>query len=137
MFKLHGSITSLMVNQFMRNKLPLYGLNTNCARYFSSSSILNSIFRGTVNNPESGATVDINRGGPVNHLVINKILLNQNVSVTKSKLEELLKVKGVVINLPVVTPEGKKLLGELTGQSKYKGFLAYIFLYIKLLVKNM
>ena len=74
MFKLHGSITSLMVNQFMRNKLPLYGLNTNCARYFSSSSILNSIFRGTVNNPESGATVDINRGGPVNHLVINKIL---------------------------------------------------------------
>ena len=79
----------------------------------------------------------INSEESATHLVINKILLNQNVSVTKSKLEELLKVKGVVINLPVVTPEGKKLLGELTGQSKYKGFLAYIFLYIKLPVKNM
>lgn len=29
-----------------------------------------------------------------------KILLNQNLPVTKSKLEELLKVKGVEINLP-------------------------------------
>lgn len=46
----------------------------------------------------------INSEESATHLVINKILLNQNLSVTQSKLVELLKVKGVEINLPVVTP---------------------------------
>ena len=90
----------------MINKLPLYGLNSIAGRSFPAqrSSILNSIFRRSVNSPESGAIVHINSGEPANHLVINKILLNQNLSVTQSKLVELLKVKGVEINLPVVTP---------------------------------
>ena len=43
---------------------------------------------------------------------------------------ELLKVKGVEINLPVVTPEDKTLLAELTGKPQYKGFFGvYIFIY--------
>ena len=37
----------------------------------------------------------INTKESANYLVINNIILNQNLSVTKSKLEELLKVKGV------------------------------------------
>ena len=45
---------------------------------------------------------------------------------------ELLKVKGVEINLPVVTPEDKTLLAELTGKSPYKGFFGvYIFIHKK------
>ena len=114
----------------MINKFPLYGLNTIAVRYFTKSAILYNIFRGTVNSPESGAIVRINPVETVNHLIINKILLTQNLSITKSKLEELLKVKGVIINLPAVTPEGKKLLSELTGKSKYKGFFGvYIFIH--------
>lgn len=84
----------------------------------------------------------INSEESATHLVINKILLNQNLSVTQSKLVELLKVKGVEINLPVVTPrtgqEDKKLLAELTGKSQYKGlFGVYIFIHKKKPVKNM
>ena len=124
-----------MKNHFMINKLPLYGLNSIAARSFTRSSILNSIFRRSVTNPESGAIVQINSGEPANHLVINKILLNQNLSVTQSKLVELLKVKGVEINLPVVgrsQPEDKTLLAELTGKSQYRGFFGvYIFIHKK------
>lgn len=124
-----------MKNHFWINKFPLYGLNTIASRSFTRSPILalstekgESISRETVKNQESGARVHINSEEPANHLVINKILLNQNLSVTKSKLEELLKVKGVEINLPVVTPEDKILLAELTGKSQYKGFFGvYIF----------
>ena len=93
-----------MKNHFMINKIPLYGLNSIAARSFTRSSILNRIYRRTVNNPESGAIVHINSEESANHLLINKKLLNQNLSVTQSKLVELLKVKGVEINLPVVTP---------------------------------
>ena len=72
----------------------------------------------------------INSEESATHLVINKILLNQNLSVTKSKLEELLKTKGVEISLTVVTAENKKLLAELTGKSKYKGFFCvYVFIH--------
>ena len=72
----------------------------------------------------------INTKESANYLVINNILLNQNLSVTKSKLEELLKVKGVEINLPVNSKEDKNLLDQLTGKSKYKGFFGvYIFIH--------
>ena len=72
----------------------------------------------------------INTKESANYLVINNILLNQNLSVTKSKLEELLKVKGVEINLPVNSKEDKNLLDQLTGKSKYKGFSGvYIFIH--------
>ena len=72
----------------------------------------------------------INTKESANYLVIKNILLNQNLSVTKSKLEELLKVKGVEINLPVNSKEDKNLLDQLTGKSKYKGFFGvYIFIH--------
>ena len=72
----------------------------------------------------------INTKESANYLVINNILLNQNLSVTKSKLEELLKVKGVEINLPVNSKEDKNLLDQLTGKSKYKGFSGvYMFIH--------
>lgn len=99
-------------------------------RYFSSSRSFSSI-RTKVNNPESLALEHINSGRPTTSLIINKILLNQNLLVTDSKLEELLKVKGVELDLPISTPENKKLLAELTGKSQYKGFSGiYIFIHI-------
>lgn len=48
----------------MINKLPLYGLNYIAASSFTRSSILNILFRRSVNNPESGAIVHINSGEP-------------------------------------------------------------------------
>ena len=81
-------------------------------------------------NPESLALEHINSEKPTTSLVINQILLNQNLSVNDSKLEELLKVKGVEMDLPIYTPENKKLLDDLTGKSKYKGFSGvYIFIH--------
>lgn len=78
---------------------------------------------------ESLALKHINSEKPTTSLIINNILLNQNLSVTDSKLEELLKVKGVELDLPISTAENKQLLAELTGKSKYKGFSGvYIFL---------
>ena len=72
----------------------------------------------------------INSEESATHLVINKILLNQNLSVTQSKLVELLKVKGIEMDLPISTPENHQLLGQLTGKSKYKGFSGvYIFIH--------
>src|SRR6195952_647523 len=80
--------------------------------------------------PESLALEHINSGKPTTSSIINKILLNQNLLVTDSKLEELLKVKGVELDLPISTPENKKLLAELTGKSQYKGFSGiYIFIH--------
>ena len=82
------------------------------------------------NNPESLALDHINSEKPTNSSIINTILLNQNLSITDSKLEELLKVKGVEWDLPISTPENKQLLAELTGKSKYKGFSGvYIFIH--------
>ncbi|KAH9879745.1 hypothetical protein J1614_002243 [Plenodomus biglobosus] len=82
------------------------------------------------NSPESLALDQINSENPTNSSIINKILLNQNLSVTDSKLEELLKVKGVEWDLSISTPENKQLLAELTGKSKYKGFSGvYIFIH--------
>jgi hypothetical protein len=82
------------------------------------------------NSPESLALDRINNEKPTNSSIINKILLNQNLSVTDSKLEKLLRVKGVELDLPISTPENKQLLAKLTGKSNYKGFFGvYIFIH--------
>jgi len=61
---------------------------------------------------------------------MNIILLNQNLVVTDSKLNQLLKVKGVEFDLPMSTPDNYKLLDELTGKSKHKGFFGvYMFIH--------
>jgi hypothetical protein len=94
-------------------------------------------------NPESLALEHINSEKPTTSSVINQILLNQNLSVNDSKLVELLKVKGVEMDLSrpkakfqsqtpgtIYTSEKKKLLDDLTGKSKYKGFSGvYIFIH--------
>jgi len=81
-------------------------------------------------NPESLALEHINSGKPTTSSIINKILLNQNLLVTDFKLEELLKVQGVKLDLPISTPENQELLAELTGKSQYKGFPGvYIFIH--------
>ena len=96
-------------------------------KYFSLNRSFSSI-RSLAHNPESLALEHINSGKPTTSLIINKILLNQNLSVTDSKLEDLLKVKGVDLDLPISTPEKYQLLAQLTGKSKYKGFSGvYIF----------
>lgn len=77
--------------------------------------------------PESIALEHINSGKITTSSVINRILLNQNLSVTDAKLEELLEVKGVEINIPISNPKDNKLLEELTGKSKYKGFFGVYF----------
>lgn len=87
---------------------------------------------GGSRNPESLVLGHINSGKPTTSLIIHQILLNQNLSVNDSKLEELLKVKGVELDLPISTPENKKLLDGLTGKSQYKGFSGvYIFTHKK------
>ncbi len=89
-----------------------------------------SSIRSLENNPESLAKEHINSGKPTTSLILNKILLNKNLSVTDSKLEDLLKVKGVELDLPISTPENYQLLCKLTGKSKYKGFSGvYIFIH--------
>lgn len=101
-------------------------------RCFSSSRSFNSIISRAcaVNNPESLALEHINSEKPTTSSVINKILLNQNLSVTDLKLGELLKVKGIEMDLPISTPENHQLLDQLTGKSKYKGFSGvYMFLH--------
>lgn len=96
-------------------------------RYFSTSTVKANKF-----NPESLALDHINSGKPTTSLVINKILLNQNITLTDTKLKELLKVKGVELDLPIITPETKNLLSELTGKSQYKGFFGvYMFIHKK------
>lgn len=92
-------------------------------RFFSSIKPL-------ANNPESLALEHINSGEPTTSLIMNKILLNQSLVVTDSKLNQLLKVKGVELDLPISIPENYKLLDELTGKSKHKGFFGvYMFIH--------
>jgi hypothetical protein len=129
---LHDTISrSVSNNHFIFDKR--VGLGSiavaSLTRCFSSSRSYNSIIP-LVNNPESLALEHINSGKPTTSSVINKVFLNQNLSVTDSKLEELLKVKGIEIDLPISTPENHQLLGQLTGKSKYKGFSGvYIFIH--------
>ena len=91
-----------------------------------------------VNNPELLALEHINSEKPTTLSVLNKIFLNQNIVVNDLKLDQLLKVKGVEVDLTDSTPENLKLLAELTGKSAYKGFshpgCVYTCLYIKILV---
>ena len=122
---------NIFKNQFLINKYPLYRFNF-IAIIPLIKSFSTNILKNSVNNPESLAIKHINSGKFITHSIINKILLNQNLSITNNKLEELLKVKGIEIDLPVVTLEGNKLLTELTGKSKYKGFFGvYIFIHKK------
>lgn len=110
-------------NHFIFNKGILLSSITaiSLRRFFSS-------IRPLANNPESLAFEHINSGIPTTSSIINKILLNQNLSVTDSKLNKLLKVKGVEFDLPISTSKSHKLFAELTGKSKYKGFSGvYIF----------
>lgn len=89
-----------------------------------------SSIKPLANNPESLALEHINSGKPTTSLIMNTILLNQNLVVTDSKLNQLLKVKGVEFDLPISTPENYKLLDELTGKSKHKGFFGvYMFIH--------
>jgi hypothetical protein len=128
---LHDTISRSVFNHFIFDKR--VGLGSIAAasltRCFSSSRSYNSI-RPLVNNPESLALEHINSGKPTTSSVINKVLLNQNLSVTDSKLEELLKVKGIEMDLPISTSENHQLLDQLAGKSKYKGFFGvYIFMH--------
>ena len=84
-------------------------------------------FKQTINKSETLAKYHIESGMPTTHDVINKILLNHNLSNTNDKLEELLKVKGIEIDLPV---KNKIIFNQLTGNSKYKGYMGvYIFIH--------
>ena len=101
-----GSIAALSLNRKFSSRIPLS------------------------NSPESIALEHINSGKPITSSIINQILLNQNIFVTDLKLKELLKVKGVEIDLPITLPENNKLLDQLTGKSSYKGFFGvYIFIH--------
>lgn len=128
---MHDTISrSVFNNHFIFDKrIGLGSIAVSLTRCFSLSRSFNSI-RPLVINQESLALNHINSGKPTTSSVINKVLLNQNLSVTDSKLEELLKVKGVELDLPISTPENRKLLDQLTGKSKYKGFSGvYIFIH--------
>jgi hypothetical protein len=135
---LHDRISrSVFNNHFIFYKPIILGsISTiSLTRYFSSSLQSRersfSSIRPLANNPESLALEHINSGKPTTSSIINKILLNQNLLVTDSKLEELLKVKGVEFDLPISTPENKELFSELSGKSKYKGFSGvYIFIHV-------
>jgi hypothetical protein len=83
-----------------------------------------------INNPESLALEHIESSKPTTYSIINKILLNQNLKAGQSKLDKLLKIKGVEIDLPISNLENKKIFENLTGKSKYKGFFGvYIFIH--------
>ena len=98
-------------------------------RSFSSRRSFSSMIPLTI-NPETLALEHINSEKPTTSAIINKILLNQNLTVTESNLEKLLKVQGVEFDLPISTPENRKLFDDLTGKSKYKGFSGiYIFIH--------
>ena len=119
----------LLHNKYNNHFLASSGLGLiGSQRYFSTKIVKPAT--SSKFNPESLALDHINSNKPTTSSVINKILLNQNISTTDSKLEELLKVKGVELDLPIITPEAKNLLSELTGKSKYKGFFGvYMFIH--------
>ena len=79
--------------------------------YFSpirTAHSLRTLVRTQLNNPEYLALEHINSGKPTTSTIINKILSNQNIIVTDLKLKELLKVKGVEIDLPITTSKKEK-----------------------------
>ena len=127
---MHDTISSSGFNNhfIFANRIELSSISAiSLPKYFSLNRSICSI-RSLAHNPESLALEHIKSGKPTTSLIINNILLNQNLSVTDSKLEDLLKVKGVDLDLPISTPEKYQLLAQLTGKSKYKGFSGvYIF----------
>ena len=124
---MHDTITkNIWENSLLINKRQLYSLSLISSIPFKRS-VSSSVLKVSINKPESLAIEHINSGEPTTSLVINKILLNQELSVTDNKLEQLLKVQGVEIDLPIVTVKGKNLLAELTGKSKYKGYSGVYF----------
>jgi len=80
------------------------GLGSVVALIKSNNSIRS--INSAANSSESLALEHINSGKPTTYLIINKVLLNQNLSVTESKLKELLKVKGVELDLLVSRSSG-------------------------------
>lgn len=117
---MHGK-KSVLNHHFLLNK----GIGLGPARFLTRSF---SSARG--NHPQFLALEHINSEKPTTSSVMNKILLNQNILVTDSKLEQLLKVQGVELDLPVSTIENRKLLDEFTGKSPYKGFSGvYMFIH--------
>lgn len=117
-------------NPFLSNPRLINIASLHFFKSFSTSVILLSANKHS-HHPEYFAVEHINSGKPTTSSVINKILLNQNISVSDFKLKELLKVKSVEIDLPIgSTTEGKNILFEFTGKSKYKGFFGvYIFIH--------
>lgn len=85
-------------------------------------------------NPEDKleklALEHINSGKKTTHLVINKLLYNQKVSISANKLKELLKVKGIEFALPI-TKDNLNNFHGLVGKSKHTGFAGvYVFTHI-------
>lgn len=69
----------------------------------------------------------MNSGNKTTHLVINKLLSNQGVSVSETKLQDLLIVKGVEFYL-LITKESYDQFASLVGKSSYTGFAGvYVF----------
>nr|YP_010608766.1 hypothetical protein PNX16_mgp005 [Drechslerella dactyloides]WAN89846.1 hypothetical protein [Drechslerella dactyloides] len=92
----------------------------NRSRYYSTHSTV---------NPEGLALEHIKSGKITNHLVINKILSNQKVSITENKLKSLLSIKGIELELPI-NKNNSKIFDETVGKSSYKGFPGvYIFIH--------
>jgi hypothetical protein len=121
---LHNIISISVFNHFNFDKRIRLGLLSVISLTRPFSSIRSK------NNPESLTLEHMNSKKPTTFLILNEILLNQNLSITESKLVNLLKVKGVEFDLPISTPDNIKLLGELTGKSSYKGFSGvYIFIH--------
>ena len=99
----------MLYNYLFITKYPLYELL--CISYMPITRYSHNktnIIERTLNNPEYLAREHINSGKPITSSVINELLLNQNLSVNDKKLEQLLKIQGVEIDLPIVTLESKK-----------------------------
>lgn len=76
---------------------------------------------------EKLALEHINSDNLSTHLVINKLLYNQKVSISAHKLKELLKVKGIEFALPI-SKSNLKNFYRLVGKSKHTGFAGvYVF----------
>lgn len=97
------------------------------SKFYSSVPVDNSAYSEV--NPEKLALQHIKNGNITNHLVINKILENQRVSISENKLKMLLKIKGIELDLPI-TNDNRKTFVDLVGKSSYKGFAGvYVFIH--------
>ncbi|CZT13987.1 uncharacterized protein RAG0_17792 [Rhynchosporium agropyri] len=76
---------------------------------------------------EKLALEHINSDNLTTHLVINKLLYNQKVSISANKLKELLKIKGIEFALPISKSNLNKFYC-LVGKSKHTGYAGvYVF----------